>query len=230
MRGFLESSLFFPVFMGIAFYLLADVLRKKLKSVILNPLLISVMLTVLVLVLCGIDYGEYKSGAVYLSYLLTPATVSLAIPLYRRLYVLRGNTAAILAGIFSGTVASLSCIFSLALLFGLSHAEYVPIIPKSVTTAIGIGITEALGGDASVTAAAILVTGIFGNVSAPLILKLFGIKDPIAKGVAIGTASHAIGTTRAMEMGETEGAVSGLSLVVSGIITVIGASIFAGLI
>lgn len=230
MRAFLEASVFFPVLAGIVFYILGDALRKKLRSPLLNPLLISVVLTVLMLLLFDIDYKTYNEGAKYLSYLLTPATVSLAIPLYRQLHMLRGNTAAIFAGIISGTAASFACIFALSLAFGLTHAEYVPMIPKSVTTAIGIGITEELGGDPSVTAAAIIFTGIFGNIAAPLIVKLFRIKDPVAKGVAIGTASHAIGTVRAMEMGETEGAVSSLSLVVSGIITVIGVNIFAGLI
>lgn len=229
MREFFEASLFFPVFSGIVFYLLGELLRKKLRTSAVNPLLISVTLTIVLLLAMDIDYTAYSEGAKYLSYLLTPATVSLAIPLYRQLHVLRGNTVAILAGITAGTAASIGCIFAMSLAFGLRHDEFMTLLPKSITTAIGMGLSEELGGDPSVTAAAIIVTGIFGNVSAPLILKLFGIKDPIAKGVAMGTAAHAIGTTKAMEMGETEGAVSSLSLVVAGIITVIGASVFAGL-
>ncbi len=230
MKAFLEASLFFPVLVGIVFYLLGDLLRKKLRTSAVNPLLISVTLTIVLLFVMDVDYTAYSDGAKYLSYLLTPATVSLAIPLYRQLHVLRGNTAAILAGIVSGTVASLGCVFAMSLAFRLRPDEFVTLLPKSITTAIGMGLSEELGGDPSVTAAAIIVTGIFGNVASPFILKLFRIKDPIAKGVAIGTSAHAVGTSKAMEMGETEGAVSSLSLVVAGIITVVGASVFTGII
>lgn len=230
MKEIFESSAFFPVLSGILFYFIGDVLRKKLKLSIINPLLVSVTLTILMLICFDIDYNTYADGAKYLSYLLTPATVCLAIPLYRQLHILRQNTAAILAGIISGAVSSLACIFALSLAFGLSPVEYVSLLPKSITTAIGIGISEELGGNVSVTAAAIIVTGIFGNVSAELVLRLFRIKDPVAKGVAIGTASHAIGTTKALELGETEGAVSSLSIVVAGIVTTVFASVFAGFI
>ena len=230
MRDFLASSAFFPVLAGIVFYFLGDFLRKKLRLGLLNPLLISVVLTVVFLLCTDMEYSVYMEGAKYLNYLLTPATVCLAIPLYRQLHVLRGNTAAIFAGIISGTLASLACIFAMSLAFGLTHGEYVTLLPKSITTAIGIGISGELGGDVSVTAAAIIVTGIFGKMSAEAVLRLFRIKEPVAKGVAIGTASHAIGTAKALEIGELEGAVSSLSIVVSGIITVVGASAFAGLI
>ena len=228
MKEFFVSSVFFPVLSGIVFYLLGDFLRKKLRFGGVNPLLISIVLTIAMLLCLDIDYDVYYEGAKYLNYLLTPATVSLAIPLYRRLYALRGNAASIIAGIISGTIAALGCIFAMSYVFGLDHGEYVTLLPKSVTTAIGLGISEELGGDISVTAMAIIVTGVFGNLVGEGVLRLFRIKDPVAKGVAMGTAAHAIGTSKALEMGETEGAVSGLSLVVSGIITVIGASVFAG--
>ncbi len=228
MKEFLETSVFFPVLMSVVFYLLGDILRRKFSVGILNPLLISVTLTIAVIVFFDLDYDSYADGAKYLSYLLTPATVCFAIPLYRQISVLRKNTGAILAGIISGTIVSLSCILVMAMAFGLTHGEYVTLLPKSITTAIGMGMSEEMGGDPSVTAAAIIVTGIFGNMSAGLVLKLFRIKDPVAKGVAIGTASHAIGTTKAMEMGETEGSVSSLSLVVAGMVTVIAASVFSG--
>ena len=229
MMEIIENSVFFPVLAGIVFYAVGEFLRRKLRTSLVNPLLVSIVLTIVMLVVLDVDYGTYSAGAKYLSYLLTPATVSLAIPLYRQLHVLRGNTAAIFAGIISGTLASLGCILGMCYIFGLTHGEYVTLLPKSITTAIGLGVSEELGGDVAVTAAAIIVTGVFGNVSGEVVLRLFGIKEPIAKGVAMGTASHAIGTTKALEMGETEGAVSGLSLVVTGIITVIGASVFAGL-
>lgn len=228
MREFFSTSAFLPVLAGIVFYFLGEYLRKKLRMGILNPLLISVVLTIVLLLWTDIEYTVYMEGAKYLNYLLTPATVCLAIPLYRQFHVLRGNTAAILAGIISGTLVSLACIFALSLAFGLSHGEYVTLLPKSITTAIGIGVSDELGGDVAVTAAAIIITGIFGNVSASAVLRLFRIKEPAAKGVAIGTASHAIGTVKALELGELEGAISSLSIVVSGIITVAGASVFAG--
>lgn len=230
MTEFIKASSFFPVLCGIVFYLVGDFLRRKLHVSAINPLLISVILSIALCVCLDIDYKTYNEGAKYLSYLLTPATVSLAIPLYRQLHVLRGNTAAILAGILCGTLSSMACIFAMSLAFGFAHGEHVTLLPKSITTAIGIEVSEALGGDPAVTAAAIIITGIFGNASAPLILKIFRIKEPIAKGVAIGTSSHAIGTVKALELGETEGAVSGLSIVVAGIITVIAAPVFAGLI
>lgn len=226
MKEFLEGSVFLPVLMSLIFYFLGDILRQRFRIAILNPLLISVTLTIGVIVLLELDYGVYAEGAEYLSYLLTPATVCFAIPLYRQISVLRKNTAAILAGIISGTVMSLTCILVLSMAFGLSHKEYVTLLPKSITTAIGMGLSEEMGGDPSVTAAAIIVTGIFGNMAAGLILRLFRIKDPVAKGVAVGTASHAIGTTKALEMGETEGSVSSLSLVVSGMLTVVLATAF----
>ncbi len=230
MKEFLETSLFFPVLCSVVFYLLGDMFRRRFKLSFMNPLLISVTLTILLLMGTGVDYTTYNSGAKYLSYLLTPATVCLAIPLYRQLHILRGNTAGILAGIISGTVASLGCILAMSVAFGMSHTDYVTLLPKSITTAIGMEVSRELGGIPSVTAAAIIFTGILGNVMSPVLLKLFRVTHPIAKGVAIGTSSHAIGTTRALEMGETEGAVSSLSIVVSGIITVVGASVFAGLI
>jgi len=226
MKEFLESSGFFPVLMSVVFYFLGDILRRKFRIGIFNPLLISVTLTIAVIVLFDIDYAFYESGAKYLSYLLTPTTVCFAIPLYRQIHVLKKNTAAILAGIFSGTLVSLSCILILSIAFGLTHEEYVTLMPKSITTAIGMEVAKEMGGYPAVTAAAIIVTGIFGNMSAGLVLRLFRIKDPVAKGVAIGTSAHAVGTTKAMEMGETEGAVSSLSIVVAGIITVCAALVF----
>lgn len=226
MKAFLESSVFLPVLMSVVFYLIGDILRRRFRIGLLNPLLISVTLTITVVVLCDLDYGAYEAGAKYLSYLLTPATVCFAIPLYKQLSVLRGNTVAILAGIISGSIVSMTCILVMSMAFGLTGTEYVTLLPKSITTAIGMGISEEMGGDPSVTAAAIIVTGIFGNMIAELVLRVFRIKNPIAKGVAIGTASHAIGTTKAMELGEAEGAVSSLSIVVAGIVTVCGALVF----
>jgi putative effector of murein hydrolase len=147
--------------------------------------------------------------------------------LYEQLELLKKNLKAIMVGILSGVITSLSCVLFLSLLFGLDHKEYVTLLPKSVTTAIGMGISEELGGMVTITVAVIIITGILGNVIAETVFKIFRIKDSIAKGIAIGSASHAIGTAKAMELGEIEGAMSSLSIAVTGLITVIGASIFA---
>jgi predicted murein hydrolase (TIGR00659 family) len=180
-----------------------------------------------VLLIFGVDYESYNDGAKYLSYLLTPATVCLAIPLYQQLEMLKNNIKAILAGIFSGMLTSLVSVLLLALLFHFNHEQYVTLLPKSITTAIGMGVSEELGGIVTITVAVIIITGVLGNIMAETICKIFHIKDPVAKGIAIGTSSHAIGTVKAMEMGEIEGAMSSLAIVVCGLFTVIGASIFA---
>lgn len=224
---FFENSVYFGVIISMAAYGLGTILHKKFKLAIFNPLLISVILTILVLKIAKIDYDTYYAGAKYLSYLLTPATVCLAIPLYERLELLKHNWKAIMAGITAGVLTSLCSIFVMALLFKLSYQEYVTVLPKSITTAIGIGISEELGGYVTLTVAVISITGILGNMLAGTICRLFRICDPIAKGVAIGTASHVIGTSKAMQMGQTEGAMSSLSIAVAGLLTVVGASVFA---
>ncbi|MCC8141411.1 MAG: LrgB family protein [Lachnospiraceae bacterium] len=222
---FFEESVFFGVVLSLLAYGAGTLIQRKWKLAILNPLLIAVVIVIVFLVVCHIDYGTYEHGAQYISYLLTPATVSLAIPLHRQFTLLKKNLAAVMAGIVSGVVVSLVSITVLAALFHFSRSEWITFLPKSVTTAIGMGISEELGGYASITAAVIILSGIFGNICAGWICRLFHITDPIAKGVGIGSASHAIGTTKAMEMGEVEGAMSSLSLVVSGVLTVIGAAV-----
>lgn len=229
MNEFAEQSLFFGATLSLLAYWIGMLLKKKIKSPLCNPLLIAIILTVAVLVVFKIDYQIYNMSAKYISYLLTPATVALAIPLYEQLEALKNNWKAIFAGIFSGVIASLVSILSMSVLFGFTHEEYVTFLPKSITTAIGMGVSEELGGYVSITVAVIIITGVLGSVIAETTLKLFKITDPVAKGVAIGTASHAVGTSKAMEIGKTEGAMSSLSIVTAGIITVVGASFFAGL-
>ena len=178
-----------------------------------------------VLIIGKVDYESYNAGAKYLSWLLTPATVCLAIPLYEQFELLKSNCAAIILGIASGVVTSLVTVLVLSVVFGLTHEQYVTLLPKSITTAIGV--SEELGGIVTITVAVIVVTGVIGNILAEFICKVFRITDPIAKGVAIGTSAHAVGTAKAIEMGEIEGAMSSLSIAVAGILTVVGASVFA---
>lgn len=227
MVDFLTQSVFFGAFISLLFYELGLTLKRRFKKAIFNPLLIAIILTIAVLVIFGIDYDVYYSGAKYLSYLLTPATVCLAIPLYEQFELLKKNAAAVLAGIISGMITSLVLVLLFAIVFRLSHAEYVTFLPKSITSAIGMAVSEQLGGYVPVTVAVIIISGLLGNITAESACRLFRINDPIAKGVAIGSSSHAIGTAKAIEMGEVEGAMGGLSIAVSGILTVFAAALFS---
>lgn len=227
MKEFLMNSVFFGAFLSLAAYEFGLIL-KKFRLAILNPLLIGTICVIAVLLILDMDYDKYNEGAKYISYLLTPATVCLAVPLYEQLTLLKKNFKAVAAGIVSGVLASLVSVFALAKLFGLNHEQYVTLLPKSITTAIGMGVSEELGGIVTITVASIIITGILGNVIAEYVCKIFKIKEPIAKGLAIGTASHAIGTAKAMEMGQVEGAMSSLAIAVAGLLTVVGASVFAG--
>ena len=228
MKEFLSNSVFFGAVLSLVAYEAGLLLRRKFKLAILNPLLIATICVMAVLVLFKVDYDQYNESAKYISYLLTPATVCLAVPLYEQMSLLKKNFKAVAAGSVSGVLASLVSVLVLAKLFGLSHEQYVTLLPKSITTAIGMGISEELGGIVTITVAVIIITGILGNVIAELVCKVFHIQEPIAKGLALGTASHAIGTAKAMEMGPVEGAMSSLAIAVAGLLTVIGASVFAG--
>lgn len=229
MKEMLVSSTFFGVMISLLAYQIGVVIKKKTKLGIANPLLISIILVILFLVVFKIDYSDYNDGAKYLSYFLTPATVCLAIPLYENFHILKSNWKAIMAGILSGAFASMGSVLLLALVFGLTHEQYVTLLPKSITTAIGMDVSEELGGIVNITVAVIIITGIIGNVIGEAIFKLFKITEPAARGIGLGSSAHAIGTAKAFELGEVEGAMSSLSIAISGLITVIFASIFAGL-
>ena len=208
----LQNSVSFGVLISLGSYAMGMLLKRKTNWTFMNPLLVSIVLCIIVITLTGTSYKDYNAGASWLSYLLTPATVCLAVPLYQQMELLKKNYRAIISGITAGVLSSLTSILLLALLFGWDHASYATFLPKSITTAIGMGVSEELGGIVPITVVAIIITGV---------------KEPIAKGIALGSASHAIGTARAMEMGTIEGATSGLSIVVCGILTVVGASLFA---
>lgn len=229
MIDFLNSSTFFYVFLTLITYQFGTMLKNKFKMAIFNPLMISTAICICVILIFKLDIEKYKQGTKFLNFLLTPVTVCLAIPLYEQFDKLKQNWFAILLGIFSGTLTSLSLIFGFSVAFGLSHPEYIALLPKSITTPIGMVISEQYGGIPSITVAVIVITGITGNVFAQSTLKLFRIKHPVARGVAIGTSSHALGTAKAMELGEVEGAMSSLSIAVAGLITVVLFSLFANL-
>jgi len=229
MKNILTDSLFFGAVVSLAAYEGGLLLKKKFRLAILNPLLVGTVCVMAALTLLKIGYAQYNESAKYISYLLTPATVCLAVPLYRQINLLKQNLKAVAGGIAAGVLTSLLSVFLLSKLLGLTHEQYVTLLPKSITTAIGLGISEELGGITTITVAVIIVTGILGNVIAELVCKLFHIHEPVAKGLALGTASHAIGTAKAMEMGEIEGAMSSLAIAVAGLVTVFGAPVFAKL-
>ncbi|MDD7740188.1 MAG: LrgB family protein [Fusicatenibacter sp.] len=227
MKDVLCNSVFFGVMISLLAYELGMLLKKKFRLPIFNPLMIAIAVIIVFLTAAGIDYESYNDGAKYLSYLLTPATVCLAIPLYEQMEILKSNLKAILVGIFSGVITSLTVVLGMSVLFHLEHKIYVTLLPKSITTAIGMGVSEELGGAVTITVAVIIITGVIGNMIAETVCRLFKIEEPIARGIGIGSASHAIGTAKALEMGEIEGAMSSLSIAVAGLLTVVGASVYA---
>ena len=216
MTQFMSNSLFFGAAISLIAYEAGLLLKRKFKMAIFNPLLIAIIAVIAVLCLLHIDYDTYNQSGQYISYLLTPATVCLAVPLYQQMELLKKNLKAVIIGIVSGVLASL-----------VSHEQYVTLLPKSITTAIGMGVSEELGGIVTITVAVIIITGVLGNMIAETVIKLARIEEPIAKGLALGTSAHAIGTAKAMELGEIEGAMSSLAIAVAGLLTVVGASVFA---
>lgn len=222
--------LYFGMFISVFAYLIGMWLKKKLGWGVLNPLLVAIILVIAFLKGTGIPYSEYNEGACYISYFLTPATVCLAIPLYKQLELLKKNLAAVLLGITAGVAGSAASIFLMSLFFKLEHVYYVSLLPKSITTAIGMGVSEEAGGIVTLTIVSIIITGILGNIAAETWFKVTGIREPIAKGLALGTAAHAIGTAKALELGEIEGAMSSLSIAVAGLMTVVVVPLVSGLI
>jgi len=229
MNAFWQMSAFFGIFVTLFFYGIGMALKQKVKHPLVNPMLLAIIFTILFLHLSGIDYKTYNHSAKYISYLMTPATICLAVPLYRQLDTLKKNFKSVMFGITSSVVITMVSVLAFSCFFGLNHASYVTMLPKSITTPIGIGVSEELGGYVSITVASIVISGILGNLFAESVCRIFGIHEPIAKGIAIGCASHAMGTVKALEMGEVEGAMSSLSIAIAGILTVVVASVFATL-
>ena len=221
MAELLQSTTLWAVVLTLAAYQAALWLRKKWNSPLCNPIVVSVVLVAAVLLLLKLPNEEYQSSWEKLSWLLTPATICLALPMYEQLRTLRKDLPAILAGVAGGTLTSLSCIFGLGRLFGLNAQLIISLLPKSITTAMGIALSEQYGGIAAITSAAIIATGIGGSICGTGLGKLFHIQGEVAQGVAFGTAAHVIGTSKATELSERCGAVGSLSLVVAGILTAV---------
>lgn len=224
MSAIINSSLF-GILLSLAAFETGVAISKKWKYSFLNPLLIANILIVGFLLATGISLESYNVGGDYISVLLSPATVVLAVPLYNQIYKLKKFWKPILAGIFAGSITSMACVIVISKLIGLSDILMRSLLPKSITIPMGSVVSEQIGGIPSVTIISIVVTGITGAVAAPAICKICRIKHKVAQGIAIGTASHALGTTKAMEMGEIQGAMSSLSIGVAGLFTAIVAPI-----
>ena len=233
----LESSAVWGVLLTLAAFGLGVLINKRTGKAIFNPLLLGTAFVIVVLSVLNIPYDTYAcllytyaASASPVSYLLLPATVSLAVPLYEKWDLLCKNLVAIVAGVLAGVMASLFSVLALALLLDLNHEQYITLLPKSVTTAISMDVSRELGGIATLTGAIVILTGIVGALAAETVCKVFRITNPIAKGIGIGTASHAVGTSKALEIGEVEGAMSGLSVAVAGIMTAVLCPLFSELI
>lgn len=225
----LLSTPLFSITISFAAFELGNLLYKKSKLSIFNPLLISQALIVLFLIKFHISLETYNKGGQLIAFFLAPATVILAVPLYKKIDILKKNAFPIIAGITVGSTVSMISVLLLSKLFRVNLLLRSSLVPKSVTVPIGIEISKQLGGIQSITAAAVIFTGILGSITGPFICRLFRIKDRVAIGTAIGTASHAVGTAKAMELGEIEGAMSGLAIGVAGLVTVLLAPIIVKL-
>ena len=230
LNEFLSSSSAWGVLLTLAAFALGTLINRVTGKAVFNPLLLGSIFVIILLSVLNIPYADYKVSAAPVSYLLLPATVSLAVPLYEKWDLLCRNLAAILAGILAGVAASLGSVLVLALLLRLDHTQYVTLLPKSVTTAISMDVAAELGGIAALTGALVILTGIVGALLADTVFRVFGITDPIAKGIGIGSAAHAVGTAKALQMGEVEGAMSGLAIAVAGVLTALICPLVANLI
>lgn len=219
----------FPVTLTLGAFWLGQAMQKKWKKPFLNPTLLGAVFAVLFLLLTGMDVGTYKTGNQYLSWLMTPATISLAIPMYEQFQVLRKNLKAILIGVCTGAVSCMLLLLVGGMALGLDKVLTISLMPKSVTTAIGVALSGMQGGLEGVTTAAIIITGIFANMAGSTLCRWFHITDETAQGVAFGTAGHVVGTARANELSPLTGAVSRLSLVVAGLLTALFFPVLTGL-
>ncbi len=227
MNDVFVETLYFGLVLSLLSYWVAVQIRKLLPYPIFNPLLISAIISIAVLVCFDIDFKTYNQGAQFITVLLTPATVCLAIPLYKQARLLQKHFDAICISLLSGVIAGIVAIFVMCLVMKVDPVIYHSLLPKSITTAIAIGVSNKIGGNSTITVGVVIVTGILGAVIAKSICKLFKINHPIAVGLALGNSAHAIGTSKALEFGEIEGAMSSLSIVIAGLLTVIIAPIVA---
>ena len=223
----LISSPFFGVVLCMGTYAVGLWINRKTKSPVANPLLIAIALVIAILLIFHIPLEEFNKGGDFIAFFLIPATAALALSIYRQVWLLKRNFLPIIIGSAVGSLVSMGSVYGLCRLFRLDEVLTYSLIPKSVTTPIAMDVSLQLGGEPSITVAAVVVTGITGAILAPAFIRLFRVNNPIAAGVAIGTCSHALGTAKALEIGEVEGAMSGIAIGVSGILTVLFAMLVA---
>lgn len=221
MAELLSQLALFPLVLTVGAYQVGLLCQKKWKTPLANPLLIAVVLVIGVLLITGVAGSVYQQGMVYISWLLTPATVCLALPLYEQGKLLKDKLGAIIAGVAAGTLSCLAVIVGMCLVFRLDRTMSISLLPKSITTAMAIVLSEQNGGIPALSAIAVFITGVVGSLVGEAMCKLFRLEDPVAQGVAFGTASHVIGTSKATELGSLQGAVSSLSLTVAGVLTAV---------
>ena len=226
MRELLQSP-FFGITLTVAAYVLGMKIQKKSGLVICNGLVLAALMIIALLAVFHISYEDYYVGGSIINMFLSPATVCVAMSIYTKMDVLKKNLVPVLVGCTVGVVTAMGSILLLCRLFGLDRAMTMSLLPKSVTMPIATVVSQGHGGTAAITVAAVVVTGMLGNLCAPLLVKLFRVKDPMAVGLGIGACSHAMGTAKALELGETEGAMSGLAIGLCGILTTVLA-LFAG--
>lgn len=222
----LVSSAFFGLSLTVLAYWIGVTLQKKSGLVICNHMIIAAGLIVLTLKLLSVSYEQYYVGGSIVNMLLGPATACMALAIYQKRALLKENWLPVLLGCLVGAVTTVVTVLVMSRMFGLSREMTVSLLPKSVTTPIASAISESHGGIVSITVAAVIFTGILGNLTAPFLVKLFRVKDPMAAGLGIGACSHGMGTAKALEMGKTEGAMSGLAIGICGIVTSILALFF----
>ncbi len=224
MNGVISSPAF-GVLISIIAYEAGALIKQKFKLSIFNPLLIAIIILIIFLFKFNIKYDDYNNGGQIISFFLAPATVALALPLYKKFSLFKENAVPILLGILCGIISGIISVVVLSRLFNLSADLTESLIPKSITTPIGMALAKQLGGLPSIAVVAIIITGILGSIIGPFLYKVLKINDKVAMGIAMGSASHAVGTAKAMEIGETEGAMSSLTIAISGIMTVLIAPI-----
>ncbi len=227
--NFIATSPLFGILISLIAFEIGLFINKKTKVALLNPLLIALVIIVIILKVLGISLDEYNTGGSILTFFLGPATVALAVPLYKNIKLLKSSALPIIGGITVGTVVGITSIILMAKAFGLNASLGLSLVPKSITTPIGIELSKQIGGIPELTVAAIIFTGLTGAITAETVFRVLRIDDAVAKGIAIGTSSHALGTTKALEMGEVEGSMSGLAIGITGLVTVIVAPILIAL-
>lgn len=224
------SSTYFGVVLTLAMYMLAVLLNKRWPCAITTPLFLATIFVVIILLLIRVPYSAYNASAQYITYFLVPVTVCFAVPMYKQLPLLRRHGMAILTAIFIGVVCSVLSVCLICILFGLGDIIARSLAAISVTTAIAIGITEKLGGVTALTVSSVIITGILGASVSDVVCRWLRLRSPIARGLAIGNASHSAGTIKAMAMGPIEGGMSSLAIVLSGLLTAVIAPIIVYLI